>query len=292
MSNASAMKSINEQMSASFFGIHTEKCVTAGGKVIPGKKVICRTDNGSPISVVSEKYKVVTNEEVFTTFTSVLEKANLNLEGAIVKPEFSHGGARTFAQIILPEHQITVGEKDPTALRLIAKNSYDGSTSFIVQAGGYRFVCSNGQIRGDNISYFKSKHVESLDLAAAAQHMAGVINTFEDSKEFYEDLRTKAVSDKQAYACLAYASRNNEAFRVGYVAYEEMSPTMKKLFDSWKTHQTALGKTAWALYNTMTHFASHWGEDKNSKNGVASKFYREDRVRETLGAAVWKKIAA
>lgn len=283
---------VNEALSSAFFDVETRKCQVAGGKVIPGKKVIVRSDNGEPLAVVGEKYKVVTNEQVFTTFTDVLDRSGLNLEGAIVTPEFSHNGARTFAQIVLPEHQITVGDNDPTAMRLIARNSYDGSTSFIVQAGGYRFVCSNGQIMGDNISYFKSKHVESLDLNAAANQVARVIDSFENSKEFFESLRGKNVTDQQAYACLAFACKNREAMRKGFMAREDMSPAMGKLYDSWMEHKKAMGATAWALYNTMTHFSTHWGSEKGHKNHAAAKHFREESVRETLNSPVWMKVAA
>jgi len=294
MSNLNEMNHINEALSNAFFDVVEEEVRTESGLVIPGKKVICRKDDNTPLAIVGDKYKTVTNEEVFSSFTNILARSDINLEGAEVSTEFSHGGARTFAQIIFPSHEIKVGDKDATALRVIARNSYDGSTAFIVQAGGYRFVCSNGQIMGDNISYFHGKHTPSLDVKMAAEHISNVLDSFENSKEWFESLRTKTVNDPQAYACLAFASRSTEAARVGYVDREEMPRSMRMLFDSWLTHKKTMGNNAWSLYNCMTAFSSHWGDDKDEQhaNAASSKFRREDRIRETLSSAPWLKIAA
>lgn len=295
MSNAQALTAITEAISTSFFDVREETLVTASGVPVPGKKVIVRGDSGTPLAVVGDRYKTVTNEEIFTSFTDILANSSLNLDGAKVIMNESHGGARTFAQIILPEHQITIGEKDATALRIIARNSYDGSTAFIAQAGGYRFVCSNGQILGDTVSYFQSKHVQSLDVKAAAANISAVLDSFERSQEWFDSMRSKPVAGSQAYACLAFAARNAEALRLGYPdKYEDMPPMMRTLFDSWTAHSKALGANAWALYNTLTHFSSHWDSEKESShpNAAAAKFRREERVRETLNSLEWTQLAA
>lgn len=297
MSSNEDLIRINEALSESFFDVVERPIVTPEGHVIPGKKAICRADDGAPLSVVGSGYKTVANEEVFTSFTALLEKSKLDLEGAQVITEFSHDGARTFAQLILPSHTLKVGSGDETALRLIARNSYDGSSAFTVQAGGYRFVCSNGQIVGDSISYFRGKHVSSLDVKAAAQSISNVLGSFNRSQEWYSSLRSKKVNDKPAYACLAHASRNAEALQQGIPKSEEDMPRlMKTLFESWRTHRAQLGHNAWALYNTLTHFSTHHGTDREDgerhANSAAAKFRREDRVRETLSSKVWQKAAA
>jgi hypothetical protein len=289
-----ALNAITESLSSSFFKVREERLTTMGGIQVPGKKVIVAAETGQPIAVVGEKYKTVTNEEVFTSFVDILGRSDLNLDGAKVETEFSHEGARTFAQLILPAHQIQIGENDPTALRIIAKNSYDGSTAFSVQAGGYRFVCSNGQVMGDNISYFKSKHVPSLDVKLAGKHISRVLDSFEQSREWFEKLRVAKVTDSQAYDALAHASRNTEAKRLGLPSNKDDMPrAMKALFESWVTHKTTMGTTGWALYNTLTHFSTHWDVDKKShENAAAAKFRREERVRETLVSPTFKKTLA
>jgi hypothetical protein len=77
---------------------------------------------------------------------------------------------------------------------------------------------------------------------------------------------------------------------------EEMPRIMKNLFESWRVHQKDLGMNAWALYNTMTHFSSHWGSDKDEddrhENSAAAQARREDRVRETLESKLWLSMAA
>lgn len=299
MSNATALNKIRDALSASYFDVIQEDCVTASGKVVPGKKVICRKDNGTPLAVVGDRYKMVTNEEIFSGFTNILGKSSLDLTGSKVNLQFSHGGARTYAEIIIPEHSIKVGPAkvgDLTQFRLIARNSYDGSTAFIVQAGGYRLACLNGQVMpADTIGYFQSKHVSSLDVGVAADNISQVLNSFNESREWFNELRTRKVTDAHAYACLAFASRNQEAFRQGYPkSVEEMPRMMKTLFESWTIHRKEMGDNAWALYNTLTHFSSHWGADKEEAhdNAVAAQFRREDRVRETLQSPVWLKLAA
>lgn len=52
-------------------------------------------------------------------------------------------------------------------LQLIITNSFDGSSSFKIQLGFFRFVCSNGMIVGETIEGFKHRHtgmiLEELD---------------------------------------------------------------------------------------------------------------------------------
>lgn len=297
MSNATALKKINDALSASFFGIAEEECVTKSGHVIPGKKVLVRQDDGSPIAIVGDRYKTVTNEEIFTGFTRILGKSTLDLDGAKVMVRHSHNYARTFAEIIIPNHEIRVGGPkvgDITQMRLVARNSYDGSTAFIVQAGGYRLACLNGQVLpADTVSYFQSKHVQSLDVNTAADNVSKTLEAFNTSREWFNELRNRKVADGQAYACLAFATRNKEAARLGFPSsVEEMPRGMKGLYDSWKIHAREMGSNAWALYNTMTHFASHHGTDADEphENIVAAQFRREDRVRETLESPVWTQL--
>lgn len=301
MSSSTALKKITEALATSFFDVTEEKCLTAGGQEIPGKKVICRKDDGSPLAVVGDRYKVVTNEELFSSFTQVLGKSEICLDGAKVNTHFSHGGARTFAEIILPGHDLKVGgvQKvgDVTQLRLIARNSYDGSTAFMVQTGGYRLACLNGQVTGTTVGYFAGKHVSSLDVKTAVQNVSNMLDSFNASQEWFSELRSKKVTDKQAYACLAFASRNQEALRQGIPSkMEEAPPMMRTLFDSWTLHKKTMGDNAWSLYNTMTHFSTHWDTDKEKDeqhaNAAAARFRREDRIRETLQSPIWTKLAA
>lgn len=284
MSTNSALNAIRDRLSESYFDVREEEVRTAGGFKIEGKKAIVRESDGSPISIVGAGYKTIKNAELFDSFLTILGKSGLDLEGAETEVEFSHRGARTFAQIILPAHQIEVGKGDATALRIIAKNSYDGTTAFSVQAGGYRFVCSNGMVTGDDLSYFKNKHVASLDVNASAERIGEVLNTFERSRDYFDKLRGLPIDDAAAYNALAHANRNVEAMRLGLPdSRDDMPRTMRTLFDSWIEHKTKLGANGWGLYNTLTHYSTHWDAERdNVENLAAAKFRREKRVLQTL----------
>ena len=105
---------------------------------------LVREDNNTPLSVVGRNYNPVNHPDAFKTAENVIMLSDLDIEGITRDVGCSHNGARAYATYTLPNHRVNLGRNgDDVALTISARNSFDGSWSFVVEVGGYRFICTN-----------------------------------------------------------------------------------------------------------------------------------------------------
>ena len=117
---------------------------------IPNKRALINAKSGEVISVVSDRYKVVTNEQIFSSFCKSIENSGVDAEGARVNVSQTASGGRAMVDFVFPAHQLQVaGDDSSTALQMCALNSFDGSHRYAVKAGGLRMKCLNGGHRGE-----------------------------------------------------------------------------------------------------------------------------------------------
>ena len=98
----------------------------------------------------------------------------------------SRKGNREFAKhMVKLSHPTLLSSKhNDLKLQLIVTNSFDGSSTFKMQLGFFRFVCSNGMIVGETLDSFSHKHTgniideidESIDrIVAEANRLSDMI---------------------------------------------------------------------------------------------------------------------
>ena len=102
-----------------------EDVYTGHGSPIPGYKVNLRSSDGSALGIVSDRYKVVQNEDAFR-FTDDLLGAGVTYEtaGAL------QGGRKVWMLARMPHRYIIAG--DEIAPYLVVMNSHDGSSGIKV----------------------------------------------------------------------------------------------------------------------------------------------------------------
>lgn len=228
-----------------------------GCKPVDNRKALINTKSGKIMSIVSDNYKVVTNEEIFSSFCKNIEAANIDASGAIVNIKQTSTGSRAMVDFTFPAYQVSVtGDSSPTALQFCALNSFDGSTRYVTKAGGLRMKCLNGQIVGDVIGAYSSLHTKALDVDLGTQVICRMLQDFQTSKEYWSRMMGVGVYDNVAYGVIlkfldikeyegapARPVRNNQRFN--------------DLAGLWHDYQAEFGNTAYALYNALTHYISH-----------------------------------
>jgi translation initiation factor IF-1 len=119
-----------------------------------GYKFIIREDTGNVISCVTDKYKMVTNQQVIDAAKPVIKDI-----GAVLTEEKTFAnGARSIWTWKIPDVKVKIDNKDYVNPTLTLKNSYDGSVQLHILAGAFRLVCSNGLTIGTTISNKVNKH--------------------------------------------------------------------------------------------------------------------------------------
>lgn len=114
-----------------------QKPVFAGdGTLIPGYKVNIRDWDGAPLGIVSDRYKVVQNQDAFQFTDDLLgEGVTYETAGAL------QGGRKVWLLARMPHRYIIAG--DEIAPYLVVMNSHDGSSGIKVAMTPIRVVCQN-----------------------------------------------------------------------------------------------------------------------------------------------------
>lgn len=279
-----------------FFPVETRPIQTIDGQLIGNKVATIRSDTGEPLGVVSPTYKVVSNEQAFSAFTRALAEIDVDLEGAVPMVDFSHGGAKTMVQLVIPSMTWDEpGGRGKTAFRMILKNSYDGSWKLEAFGGGLRGACMNGQVFGNYMTRYASRHVRSLSIEAASEKIAMAFNMWDQNKELWDQMHNVRCSDNDAFTiCALYAEQPKLAKHGLEVVRQQELPIGRILdntFSQWQRESKDMGRTVWSLYNALTHEASHndSGYDDMRASGLAR---REANVAKVIECQEFKRLLA
>ena len=270
---------------------------------VPSHVALIREDTNEQLSVVGSKYRPVTHQEAFETAEDVMMRSDLNLTDISRHTAVSHDGARAYSTWTLPEHRVTLRKDDDVALQISARNSYDGSWSFVVEVGGYRFICLNMQVFANNFAIHKSKHTQGLNLDRIAGKLSEAIKVYDKETDMWKELVDTNVNNYQAMEVLANLAnckvagsmvknmvidpdyrRLNAPIDILYEPEVVRNKTLKTLYFQWLLERKQLGTTGWALYNAMTNWATHAVPTKRTSLGnIASiRVDRLEKVRKTL----------
>lgn len=106
-------------------------------KIVPKKKILTRSDNDAPLSVVSNRYKVVQPKQIIEFFESVIDENGFKMStaGAL------KGGKRVWAMADCGKDFHVNG--DHVGAHLLLATSYDGTFATTAQFTSIRVVCNN-----------------------------------------------------------------------------------------------------------------------------------------------------
>ena len=265
---------------------------------VPNHKAIVRNDNDYAIAVVGKNYNPVNHPDAFKTAENVIMLSDLDIEGITRDVGCSHNGSRAYATYTLPNHRVNLGrEGDDVALTISARNSFDGSWSFVVEVGGYRFICTNLQVFANNFAVHKSKHTRGLNLQHVADKLSESVKFYDQETELWKEMVDTKITYAQAMSTLAHLANakavdnhlksSDAPFYLSDILYEPdviRNKTISNLWSRWINNAKSLDATAWALYNTMTEWATHEMPTRKitRKNFASVKLDRLDKVRKTL----------
>ena len=109
---------------------------TGDGALIPGYKANIRNADNAVLGIVSDRYKVVQNEDAFQFTDDLLgEGVTYETAGAL------QGGKKVWMLAKMPHRYIIAG--DEIAPYLVVMNSHDGSSGIKVAMTPIRVVCQN-----------------------------------------------------------------------------------------------------------------------------------------------------
>lgn len=220
---------------------------------IPGKKATIRTDNKTVLGVVSDRYHVVQNKEVFTFFDAIVDNDEAIYETAGVLGL----GERIFVSAKLPYYINIKGHDDPTEVYIILTSSHNGTGSIVAGITPVRVVCNNTlNMALRNIKNKVSiKHtLNAKQKLHTASNLMNITNSYvKQMNDIFNNYSTHYISDDAAKGLInkVFESQKKDSTRIKNIRE-----------DVWKCYQTGIGQenfvgTAYGLLNGISFYLSH-----------------------------------
>ena len=227
--------------------VHQKDISVLWGRTIPGYKANVRDTDGAVLGVVTDKYRVVQNEDAFA-FTDELLGEGVKYETA----GSLNGGKKVWILARLPREYVISGER--ISPYLVFSNTHDGS-------GAIRVVCNNTL----NLALARAERSFSMI------HTGNINEKFEEAKKTlfmadtymeelgkeFERLRSIKVSDAQVEEYVNMLIPLDEDATATQIknARTLRNDILTRYFDA--PDLKVLGKNAYRFVNAASDFATH-----------------------------------
>lgn len=229
-----------------------------GGKKrsMPGKVVTYRSDDGAPMGVVSNNFKVVQPMEALDLMFDLAEVHGFKMETAGVL----FNGRKYWALARTPEG-FSIGKKDAVRSHLLMSTACDGSMATVVKYVATRVVCNNtvqvalgennkdGTIRVRHNQEFKADKVkEELGLFQSA---------FSDFKELAIETSKRSMKRDEVVQYLV-ALMGDPSKPIEEQPHVDNMKTIADMFvqQDYIGHEMS-GDSLWGLVNCVTEWVDH-----------------------------------
>lgn len=234
--------------------VHQKDISVLWGRTIPGYKANVRDTDGAVLGVVTDKYRVVQNEDAFA-FTDELLGEGVKYETA----GSLNGGRKVWILARLPREYVISGER--ISPYLVFSNTHDGSGAIRVAITPIRVVCNNTL----NLALARAERSFSMI------HTGNINEKFEEAKKTlfmadtymeelgkeFERLRSIKVSDAQVEEYVNMLIPLDEDATATQIknARTLRNDILTRYFDA--PDLKVLGKNAYRFVNAASDFATH-----------------------------------
>jgi phage/plasmid-like protein (TIGR03299 family) len=239
-------------------------------EAIPGFKANVRSDTGEVLGIVSDRYRVAQNRDVFAFADALIktdrEHCTYETAGSL------WNGRRVFMLVNMPEGQIAGDGYQPY---LCVSNAHDGSAPLQVFLTGIRVVCNNtlsAALRGAKRK-IAIRHMSGMDQrkSEALRTMGAASKYFRDLEAFASELAGKKVSIGKVLDTLfpgfpGMSERQRES-------NHEVKELIKTILKRKEDLQNFKG-TAWGAYNAIADYRSHAEPGRKTRTWADSRMAR------------------
>jgi len=246
----------------------------------PESKVLFRSDNHEPLSVVSQRFKVVQPNEILEFYRDLTEVSGFEPETAGVLK----GGRKIWALARTGQSSTLKGNDVVNAYVLLA-TACDGTLATTAQFTSIRVVCNNtlAVALGSSNGAVKVRHRTSFDAQTVKRQLGISVSTW---NSFMYQMRGLSERKLKTYEAMNYLSRvfSDERKTDSSNASDRTMAKVLALFDGQgRGAELASSKgTAFGLLNSVTEFVDH-------ERRARSADHRLDSARFGQGAVLKEK---
>ncbi|MEH2948273.1 DUF932 domain-containing protein [Sporofaciens sp. JLR.KK001] len=248
-----------------------EPIYTAMEELVDGYKANVRDSDRKVLGVVTDRYRVIQNDEAFA-FTDELLGAGVKYETA----GSLQGGRKVWLLAHMPHEYIISGER--ISPYLLFSNTHDGSGAIKVALTPIRVVCQNTL----NLALASAKRSWSMihtgDIREKMQEAKDTLflaeNYMDELGKEFEALRMKKLTDKQVMEYIEILLPIEDG------STPQQEKNMKRLREDMKIRYfdapdlQGVGKNAYRFVNAVSDFATHAEPLRKTANYKENLFSR------------------
>ena len=251
--------------------VQQEPIYTAMEELVDGYKANVRDSDRKVLGVVTDRYRVIQNDEAFA-FTDELLGAGVKYETA----GSLQGGRKVWLLAHMPHEYIISGER--ISPYLLFSNTHDGSGAIKVALTPIRVVCQNTL----NLALANAKRSWSMihtgDIKEKMQEAKDTLflaeNYMDELGKEFEALRMKKLTDKQVMEYIEILLPIEDG------STPQQEKNMKRLREDMKIRYfdapdlQGVGKNAYRFINAVSDFATHAEPLRRTANYKENLFSR------------------
>ena len=234
---------------------------------IPGYLANVRSDSKEVLGIVSERYRVAQNKDVFAFADDLIGNGKVKCTYETAGSLFN--GRRVFMLVNMPKGRIVEDEYQPY---LCLSNAHDGSACLQVFLTGIRVVCNNTLTAALNTAKRKIsiRHLSAMEQRKdeAVKTMGAASKYFHDLEKFASQLAGKKVNIGKVLDRLFPASK--EMSKRQLESNREVKETIKGLLKKKDDLQNFKG-TAWGAYSAIADYRSNAQPKRKTETYADSK---------------------
>lgn len=234
---------------------------------IPGKKVLLNAVNNFPISIVSDDYEIITNEEAYQYGIKCLQSLfKITEEDGIDIFHIDRPSTLSFCHIDLTSKTKTFEYRNDKYFPFVrVTNSYNKMFKLYFRVGVCRWICENGMIMGDNSIKFSYNHMKGannrINFEIEGNALDKILLKFKNNIEM---LSEKTFNYNfllpMVYKGLGVAPRKYPMSKKQVENAAKMDETINRMNDIYSEQ---IGKNFYSVYNIITDISSRGIENEN-----------------------------
>ncbi|MBR9856373.1 MAG: DUF932 domain-containing protein [Gammaproteobacteria bacterium] len=234
-------------------------------------QVLYRSDTLAPLSVVSNRYKVVQPQEVLHFYKDLVQAGGFELETAGVLK----GGRKLWALAKTGQSARLNGNDNIKAYLLLA-TSCDGTLCTTAQFTSVRVVCNNTlQVAVNNkAGAVKVPHSTVFDPKQVKEALGLGLSSWDDFMRNLKELSQRPISPEEAHRFFAEVLDDPCAEHPDLTPSKPMQQLLSLYDGAGMGADLASSKnTAWGLVNAMTEFVDHHRRARNQDYRLDSAWF-------------------
>nr|WP_298410492.1 DUF932 domain-containing protein [uncultured Halomonas sp.] len=240
----------------------------------PEQKVLYRSDTQDPLSVVSQRYKVVQPQEVLEFYRDLTEYAGYELETAGVLK-----GGRKFWALARSGLSTSLKGQDEVNGYLLLATSCDGSLATVATPTTIRVVCNNTlAIAVDGVSQaIRVPHNTVFDPQRVKRQLGISVSQWSDFMYRMKTLAERKISRKEAAAYFqsVICDADEVVEDPAKLPNARALNRVQQLYhgEGRGAHLCTAKDTAWGLLNAITEYVDHEKRARNADNRMDSAWF-------------------